>query len=211
MDELEPGSRPREPMFNVPAVVLVLSVLLVAIYAAFAWASLGAPGSHHPRFSFRARAADCFLLAGPGDRPPDPGENRSRRAAAGAGDVGITGDERRSLAVDAPDLRLSARLLDARPPQHHLARRLWPPGRAALRHGAVSRLHGCGGGPERAGALGERADGLLPPHRSLGLGFGTDGRCDTVRLSARQPRSARPASAAAPTPKTRLRRRCGRF
>ena len=39
MDELEPGSRPREPMFNVPAVILVLSVLLVAIYAAFAWAS----------------------------------------------------------------------------------------------------------------------------------------------------------------------------
>ena len=38
MDEMEPGRRLREPMFNVPAVVVVLSVLLVALYAAFAWA-----------------------------------------------------------------------------------------------------------------------------------------------------------------------------
>jgi len=34
------GSRHREPIFNAPAVIVILAVLLVVIYAAFAWAPL---------------------------------------------------------------------------------------------------------------------------------------------------------------------------
>ena len=35
--------------------------------------------------------------------------------------------------------------------------------------------------------MGERANGACAAHRSLGLRFGTDGRCDPFHLSARRP------------------------
>ena len=48
----------------------------------------------------------------------------------------------------------------------------------------VPRVHGRDCDRQRAGALGERADGFLPAHRSVGGGFRSHGRSDALHVSA---------------------------
>ena len=56
MDETPSNPAPRrEPIFNVPPVVLGLAVLLVALYAVFAWAGPAGPGPDPPGIRLRRR------------------------------------------------------------------------------------------------------------------------------------------------------------
>ncbi len=164
-------ARRREPMFNAPAVVLGLIAVLIGIYAAYNWAPEAIQDRIIRNYAFIPGRLTIAIWP---DRLIDllsRANTRSGRAAAGATDPGIACAGRRREAMDAADLRLSARILDPRAAQLRLAGRVRAADRPPVRLGEVSSVHGGDRNRQRARALGDLAHGFLPAHRRVGSGF----------------------------------------
>ncbi len=186
MDAREPRNRPprHEPMFDAPRVVVALALLFIAIFAAYSWARPEIQDLVIRDFAFvpgrltvsywPARAIDLLVRAN-----ADPQALEQARAMRDL--HALSGG---AQTVDASDLCLPSWLVDPCRSQHDLAHRLRAAGCAPLRRAAVPRLHGPDRDRQRAGALGERADGFRAAYRRLGLGVRIDGRRDPVHVSA---------------------------
>ena len=177
-------ARRREPMFDAPIVVLGLIAVLIGIYAAFNWAPVAVQDRVIRDYAFIPGRLTIAIWP---DRLIDlikPGEHRPGRAATGATDPGIACAGRRRQAMDGADLCLHARVMDSCVAEFRLAGRLRTADRPPVRLDAVSSVHGGDRNRQRARALGDFADGFLPAHRRVGIGFRPHGRGDPIHVSA---------------------------
>ena len=189
-----------------PLVVLGLIVVLIAIQAALNWAPDAVQDGVVRDFAFvpgrltisiwPRRRSNCSIARIPIRRRC----SRPRRSANCA-------SGRRSEAVDAPDLRLSAWLVDACAAQQRLAHRVRAADRAAVRLGEVPSVHGRHRDLQRARALGQRADGFLAADRRVGADSGLMGAATRFMFSPGR-RSAPPPRLANPKSNRSRRRAC---
>ncbi len=163
----------------------------------------GDPGRGAARLRLPARASDAGDLAGSACRTAGAGQSRSRRL----GRRGAVSPARRG-AVDARDLRVPARLVDACRAEFGVACRVRPAGGAPLRRGSLPRLLCADGDRRRADPLAVLPDGFRAADRRLGRGFRADGRGDPLHLRAgRAARLAAGRFAVVRPSSTRRRRR----
>ena len=174
MSDATPAAR-REPVFNMPAVVVICCGVLLAIYAVYSFASDATQDWLIATFAFVPARLAIALGVAQGAVQASPAELAARSADRGAG-VG-----RRAL-VDARHLRVPARQLGACRVQLPVARGLRRAGGAAFRGGALPRAAAARGHRRRAGAVPRRHGELRAGHRRLGRHRRGDGRRGAVRL-----------------------------